>query len=467
MSPSRIGLLSPPIGNGNLGDEAIITACIQGIRRLHPTASIYVISPNPGETRARHEVETYPIRWMEDPERRPAAAAARPANTGISTANADSGIWSRLKRAIKRVPWAHRTLKGLASALPRGLALIRGSGFMIQAWQELRGTDLLIIAGSGCFCDHFGGALNFPFTIFEWSLLSKLAGVPVAVASVGAGPVSSRLSRVLLGLSLRWASYRSVREVTSREIFSGLLQGEDTPVYPDLAHGLETRSVVSPASDSERLLVGINPFPHCDPRFWPEGDPERFARYIGAVAGFAVWLMENGHRVLLFPTQVRADRWVIDDLRELIRAEIGSDTPSLVERSVTSVDDLASALGATDIVVAGRFHGILLAYRMNRPVIGIGNHHKMSDLMRSMGQAQYSLDADAVTRDLLVDRFTHLAADRNAACGQIAARVEEFRDALEHQYAEVLRCTLPDVASPRDPLRDRRVVTRGGSRRGG
>jgi polysaccharide pyruvyl transferase WcaK-like protein len=155
MSPSRIGLLSPPIGNGNLGDEAIITACIQGIRRLHPTASIYVISPNPGETRARHEVETYPIRWMEDPERRPAAAAARPANTGISSANADSGIWNRLKRAIKRVPWAHRTLKGLASALPRGLALIRGSGFMIQAWQELRGTDLLIIAGSGCFCDHY------------------------------------------------------------------------------------------------------------------------------------------------------------------------------------------------------------------------------------------------------------------------------------------------------------------------
>jgi len=450
MSPSRIGLLSPPIGNGNLGDEAIVTACIQGIRRLHPEAEIYVISPNPGDTRARHEVETYPIRWMQDPERRTAVADARPAeSTGASSTTMDSGISSRLKRAIKRLPWVHRALKGVASVLPRGLALLRGSGFMIQAWQELRGTDLLIMAGSGCFCDHFGGALNFPFTIFEWSLLAKLAGVPVAIASVGAGPVSSRLSRILLGLSLRWASYRSVREVTAREILSGLLKGEETPVYPDLAHGLETRSKVSPASHGERLLVGINPFPHCDPRFWPEADPQRFTRYVGGVAGFAIWLMENGHRVLLFPTQIRADRWVIEDLKALIQSEMGSDTPSLVERSVKSVDDLASALGETDIVVAGRFHGILLAYRMNRPVIGIGNHHKMSDLMRSMGQARYSLDADAVTRDLLVDRFTHLVAERDATCGQIAAREAEFRNALERQYADVLHCALPVVHSLR------------------
>jgi hypothetical protein len=71
------------------------------------------------------------------------------------------------------------------------------------------------MSGSGSLCDHFGGLFNFPYAIFKWSILAKVAGIPVIFPSVGVGPLLSPISRLLVRASLDLASYRTVRDVRS------------------------------------------------------------------------------------------------------------------------------------------------------------------------------------------------------------------------------------------------------------
>ena len=54
----------------------------------------------------------------------------------------------------------------------------------------LRTQDLLIISGGGQLDEEYGGAWRLPFAICKWVLLARLARVPCAMASVGAGMIT-------------------------------------------------------------------------------------------------------------------------------------------------------------------------------------------------------------------------------------------------------------------------------------
>src|SRR5215475_1124500 len=57
----RIGIFGH-VGTGNLGDEAILEAAIQGVRGRCPQAELCGFSINPDDTRSRHGIPAFPIR---------------------------------------------------------------------------------------------------------------------------------------------------------------------------------------------------------------------------------------------------------------------------------------------------------------------------------------------------------------------------------------------------------------------
>src|SRR5215475_5203435 len=87
---TRIALLSAPIGNGNLGDEATVAAVIQNLRRRYPTATIYAFSANPDDTRKRHGISAFPI--------------TRPYRQSIVTGSSTLGITSQSHVELPRTP---------------------------------------------------------------------------------------------------------------------------------------------------------------------------------------------------------------------------------------------------------------------------------------------------------------------------------------------------------------------------
>lgn len=419
-------------GNENLGDEAIVEAVIQAIHAHVPGAKICAFSIKPADTEVRYRVPAYPIRKGGEaraPEQRTEVIGTTQA---ARVGNGDRTV------IVKRIPPLMWGLRIVRYAVRQFWEMMEEIAFLGRSFRRLRGVDLLLVSGSNQFLDNFGGPWAFPYTLLKWSVLAKLRGAKLAFISVGAGPLDSRLSRVLVRVALLFSDYTSFRDQASRGLIETKLFRKLGPVYPDLAHGLVLKASCSPtgATTGNRPIVGINPMPVYDPRYWCEVDVGKYQRYVTQLARFASTLVRDGFPVFFFPTQPK-DENVIDDvvgaLEDDVRERLG---PQAVRRG-DSVYGLMELYAAADVVVATRFHGTLLALLAERPVLGICYYRKTRDLLREMGQDDYAVDFDGIDASDLLLRFRELIANRSASRGKIQQRNEEYRVRLSVQYQRV------------------------------
>ena len=109
----------------------------------------------------------------------------------------------------------------------------------------------------------------------------------------------------------------------------------------------------------------------------------------------------------------------------------------IIDEPVSSVEDLVAQLANTDIVVGTRFHNVLLALMLDKPVIALSYHEKIASLMAGMGLADYCMNADRLDVDALVERFLELERNSGTVKAAIGRRVEQYRKALDEQYAQI------------------------------
>jgi polysaccharide pyruvyl transferase WcaK-like protein len=438
MPARRIGVFGH-VGNKNLGDEATIAATIQNIRRWYPNAEIVGFTSNPKDTEECHGIPAVPLRRLE--RRRPSAPQLRGESQSRADATVRSRIWTKLVIALKKIPPLFAVLKGIQRSLQIFWGCIQEVGFLVQCYWNLRGIDCLFIAGSQQLNDYNGGPWAFPYTLYKWSVIARLTGTKVAFVSVGAGPVESRFGKWMIRKSLALAEYHSYRGESSKRFVEQLgVQGEN-PVFPDLVYSLqvETNSRASALCASSRI-VGINPLPYFDERYWPESDARIYDAYVQQIASFAQWVIGRGYSVLFFPTQLRADPLVIEDIRRVM-ASTGADgsQDKILDCPLHSIHDLVSAISATDLVVATRFHGIVIAFALQKPVLGIAYHKKNVDLMDQMGQKEYVVDINSLSPALLQEKFMRLEAKRESSEKVIGQRLELMKGALDQQYSRLVR----------------------------
>lgn len=424
------------VGNGNLGDEAIIASVIQNIKHRYPDARIYGFTTNPDDTRERHKIASFPIRRTEK-------TSQAESYNGIErqeTSRRPSKLAEWIKIKLKTIPWLHATLKGTQKCWGGLLGSVKELRFLIQCYRNLKGIDLLIIAGSQQLIDYVGGAWAFPYTLFKWSLLAKADKTKLAFVSVGVGPIQSSLGRFFVKNSLTQATYRSYRDETSLNLVKSLGVCGQNSVFPDLVYSLQIEALSSADSSCDlRRIVGINPVPFYDGKYWLGADACQYEGYIGKLAGFALWIIRRGYRILFFPTQLRLDPPVIRDIQRLMKNELGPDLEQkIVHKPIASFDDLVSAIDMTDMVVATRFHGIIIPYVLNKPVLGIAYQRKSTDLMEQMGQSEYVVDIHSFDAESLKARFVSMESRIQEIKEEIGRRNSVFRRALQDQYDRVL-----------------------------
>ena len=100
---------------------------------------------------------------------------------------------------------------------------------------------------------------------------------------------------------------------------------------------------------------------------------------------------------------------------------------------------LLSQLAATDVVVVTRFHNVLLALFLNKPVISISFHHKCVSLMGAMGMSEYCQDINRLDVDRLIEQFCDLEKNAEKLRLLIKQKTEEFRKALDEQYTVIFK----------------------------
>jgi polysaccharide pyruvyl transferase WcaK-like protein len=436
-SPAKqIGIFGH-VGTLNLGDETIIAAVLQNIRLRYPDAQIRAFTFNPDDTQARHGITSYPIRRTNgfSPGTKP------PASVGPATQSASEPPIRQhgIKDAIKRIPVLYPAMKGIRD----GFKFLKSSFseliFLGSCYENLKGTDLLIVAGSGQLTDHSGGAWAYPYTFFKWSLLARALGTKLAFVSIGTGWIDSPLSKFFLKSALSRADYRSCRDERSEKQVQRLGISGESIVVPDLAYSLNMPPVpVSVGPRRSRPLVGINPIPFYHEKLWHQADKQIYEKYVETQAGFASWLVHRGYDVLFFPTQLRADPPAIQDIIAAIqRRDPATSGQVNVNSSLRSPEDLIAAMSQMDFIVAARFHGVLISHLLHKPVLAVSYHHKTADLMARMGQSESAVEIDDCTLDALTSRFILLESRSATIAAELERRVPICRKALESQYDRV------------------------------
>jgi polysaccharide pyruvyl transferase WcaK-like protein len=431
----KIGIFSHG-GVKNLGDEALFAAVLQNVRARIPNVEIVGFTSNPEDTKERHGLESFPIRRLDGKARGEAQqGSAAGAETQASSLQTPAPVPKGWKQILKSVPGVAAAVRGVRSALHVLRNALLEPKFLWSSWRNLRGVEILLIAGSQQLNDIYG-AWEFPFTLYKWSVLARLTGTKVAILSVGAGPLSSKMSRFFIRRVLRMSSYRSYRDVISSRLVESIGVKGPNPVYPDLVYSMRLPVPRPVSASAKAVVVGVNPVPFYDGRYWATPNPERYADYVRKLAKFTEWLDQNGYSTLFFPTQTRADTLTIQDIRSELNGTAGS-LRILQGNPIQSIDDLLSEIARADLVIANRYHGILLSLALNKPVLGVAYHAKSRELLEQAGQGDYVLNvADFRTEDL-IEKIKAMHANAAQIKKEIASRIAPLHEALEEQYDQV------------------------------
>ena len=113
------------------------------------------------------------------------------------------------------------------------------------------------------------------------------------------------------------------------------------------------------------------------------------------------------------------------------------DAGQIIDEPLESPENLIEQLAQTDIVVATRFHNVLLALMLSKPVIALAYHQKLRSLMAGVGAAEYSVDAEELDVTALIERFRRLSENAEAFTASIKQRTDEYRRSLDEQYAHM------------------------------
>lgn len=440
MHEKTIGIFGH-YGNENLGDEAIIAAAVQRLPEHLPGVKLRLFSSKPQDSEARYGLPAFPIRYIPPGTLTASEQIERERKRKVDhegKSNLANTRQNPVKRILKAIPLLWPLLRGVR-ATPKALAdLYRECRFLWQSRRHVKSLDLLMITGSNQFLDNFGGPWGFPYTLMKWTWLARSAGVPVAYASVGAGPLDEKLSYRLIHLALSRAQYLSFRDDPSRTMVdpASRFGGQ---VYPDIAFAIDYPGPESKRTEDngDKPVVAINAMAVYDARYWYIKDPVRYQAYVEKMTQFVIDLDKRNYRPILFATQVK-DRNVIHDIKEgLKNSGCEDDFLSTLYREHDEVDEMLAFLRSADIVVPTRFHGTVLGLWAGKPTIGVCYYRKAADLLTEFGQKDYAFDIDTVTVKQLNSAVDRAWADHKAIGERIEQQVVAYRDALAKQFAEI------------------------------
>jgi len=397
-NPVRVGLFGK-FGSGNIGNDASMEAVLNFLRSEQPDARVDVMCTGPRVVRSTYRVDAVPIH--EDRNDVPPST--------LSTARKILRLLRDMARAIWWV--GHHDV-----------VIIPGTGVLE--------TSLPVVPRA------------FPFSMFLIFAACRVFGVRTALVAVGAGKVSQRRTRWLYDSVVRLSTYRSYRDVGARESLRERgLDVTNDHVYPDLAFSLPTPC--TGPGDERSVAVGVMAY-HGSEDERQEGDAI-YASYVAEMKCFIRWLVDSGYRVRLIvgDTNGSDDAVAVEVMEDLRSSRPDADASQVAHETVTSFTDLAQVMSKAATVVAIRYHSVLCALKLGRPVLAIGYSAKHDALMEDMGMAEFCQPVASLEAGALADQFLDLERRSEELRQVLGQRNAEKNRLLADQFAELSEVVFP------------------------
>ena len=391
-------------GVQNLGNECTLQAILSNAAEQVPDAKLVGVSYDPEDTCQRHKITCIPVE-------------ATPRVRSIGTNN--KGHVRRLLRLIFR----------------RGPSEIMD---LRRAARALRGTQLVLMTGTGMLTDYSTSAMGYPYHVFKWTLGARLAGCKVRFVGVGVGPIYSPLSRWFIKSALWLADYRSYRDHFSKErIRKYGFKSDIDPVFPDLAFSLPPQIFPKRAARiREKPVVGIGIMQHADVHIGtPQEQRAAQCSYFDKMCEFISWLLQNQYEIRILQGDSRWDPDARKELRtRLEQRGIHYEKAPITDEGCNSVDQLLRQLAECDFIVSPRFHNLVLGLMLGIPVISISYDPKNDCLLEQFGLSNYRQTMDKLDVQKLTEQFADLVAHSSEVKPTFRSVAEENRELLAEQY---------------------------------
>jgi len=437
----RVALLTPYSG-GNLGDAAIQDAMIANLRVRLPHAQFSGITLNCHNFLEQHGVGAFPLvgtntQFFE------METKCLPGSTNQKR----RGAWlGKMGNVLREVP-------GLRPCLQKARALVtviwREIRHSVAGYRFLRKQDLLIVSGGGQLGDVWGGPWGHPFALVKWTVLARAAGVPCAVASVGACKITSATSRMFFSIALRMCCYRSYRDTNSRAIASSFLsRATNDSVVPDLAFSLPDSELPSPVGcirtmAQGRPVIAISPIAYAKPGNWPTADGALHDRYVQQMAQVLSSLSRQPYFLIVVCSSLGDDEAVIPEILAHLGDEVRhSSGGQIYFPTIRNWRNLVAVLRDADYLVASRLHGTILGFVSQTPAVAISFEPKVDWMMEDLGQTDYLLQIRDFTAQEVLNALDRIKARRDAVVDRIATYRDSILAASARQYDCLARLVL-------------------------
>ncbi|HUB45646.1 MAG TPA: polysaccharide pyruvyl transferase family protein [Acetobacteraceae bacterium] len=390
-------------GMDNYGNDGSLEAMLAFLRSTWPDANYTCICLDPAKVREVHGIQTMPISWP--------------------------GFKNRVLRVCDKA-----TGTALRKLVNWGMAVNR-----------IRKFDVLIVPGTSTLCDYRASPFGAPYALFRWAAAARWCGTRLCFVSTGAGPIIRPLSRAMLVFAAKSAFYRSFRDTVSRDYMTGV--GVDTRkdvVYPDLAFKLP----VPPANGrpgKRGVTIGLGVMDYNGWHGHAMPDAAIYTTYLMKLVALATALLDQGYTIRLLVGE-SADTRAVADLVTLLqgRGSVG-DGPEVNQRIITepvaSLHDLMRQMAETDVVVASRYHNVICALRLAKPVLSLGYEAKHDAVMADFGLGEFCHHIERFEVPPLlqqVDLLLRNSDEYRALIGRRLVTIEQRLQDQEQRLVEVL-----------------------------
>jgi len=190
--------------------------------------------------------------------------------------------------------------------------------------------------------------------------------------------------------------------------------------------------------NGQKAVIGVGLMTYYSKRADPLNDEAIYREYITKVAAFVIQLLERNYTVRLLIGDTAYDGRAQQDLREILEGKgLNFEDGRIIEEPSSSFDELLSQLAASDVVVASRFHNVLLALMVTKLVVALSYHEKDDALMAGAGMAEFCQDIEHIDVDKLIAQVATLERNATNLKPQLEQKTETFRRDLDEQYDRI------------------------------
>jgi polysaccharide pyruvyl transferase CsaB len=280
-----------------------------------------------------------------------------------------------------------------------------------------KNVDAVIIGGGGIFQDLYN---YYPVPFFtSMALLARLFRKQLLLHSVGIGPISHFISKILCRIAANSAHSISVRDPESRELLLEIGVNKEIHVSADPVFLLRSarNDKIEMLMDKQKMnnngpVIGI-----CVQNllFWSQENKQALADALDVIAG------EKNVRLVFLPFGVYQDDWFHQEKSEPVDIAASKELVGMLKSkhsiftSYTTPEEIMAAIGRLDLIISMRLHGIIMGITMGVPVIALTyvNESKIRNLMKRAGREEDVFYVNNMNTEKLLTRIKNILSSND------------------------------------------------------